>query len=58
MDVLKSLLGSDGINILTDECASVYLDDFDILNVECAKGIVLIWIMAFEKFKIGTIGNF
>ena len=42
MDVLKSLLGSDGINILTDECATVYLDDFDILNVECAKGIVLI----------------
>ena len=40
MDALKSLLGSGGINLLTDECASAYLDNFDVLNVECAKATI------------------
>jgi len=40
MEVLKGFLGSGGINILTDECVTVYLDDFDILNLDCAKATV------------------
>ena len=40
MNTLKSLLSSGGIGLLTDECASVYLDDFDVLNVDCAKATI------------------
>ena len=40
MDALKSLLSSGGIGLLTDECASAYLDHFDILNVDCAKATI------------------
>ena len=37
MDGLKWSLGPDGVNLLTDQCLSVYLDDFDLLNAECFK---------------------
>ena len=40
MEALKSLLSSGGIGLLTDECASAYLDNFDLLNIDCAKATV------------------
>ena len=38
MDVIKTVLGGDGINLLSDECLSTYLDDFNIFDPDCAKG--------------------
>ena len=40
METIKSLLSSGGIGLLTDECASVYLDSFDLLNIDCAKATI------------------
>lgn len=37
MDVLKWSLGPAGVNLLSDECLSIYLDDFDVLHAECFK---------------------
>ena len=38
MDILKNGLGPGGIGLLSDECTSTYLDDFNLLDVECGKG--------------------
>ena len=37
MDFVKASLGPAGVNLLSDECLSVYLDEFDILNPDCFK---------------------
>jgi len=40
MESLKTLVGSAGIGLLSDHCVSTYLDEFDILDVECAKATI------------------
>ena len=40
MDLIKWSLGPSGVNLLTDECLTTYLDNFDILNGECFAATV------------------
>jgi len=40
MDILKNGLGPGGIGLLSDECTSTYLDDFNLLDVECGKATI------------------
>ena len=62
MDTLKWSLGPSGVNLLTDECLSVYLDDFDLLHAQCfkatlAKGLGLAIIAGSILVKVPQIMN-
>ena len=51
MDLVKASLGPAGVNLLSDECLSVYLDEFDFLNQDCFKERFFI-IIIFEHSKL------